>query len=198
MEGMKLFERWDTSGVAVGDLGLRRYVNTKPLIVPRTNGKYKSQIDKDKMNIVERLINKLMIPGHKGKKHKMTSGRCTASTQEIIKAVIKAFDDIEKKTKKNPVQVLVTAIENSALLEEIASYRMGGIIARQAVVATPHRRLDLALRHISQGIYSSCFNKKQKLWQAISEELIAGANNDQKSAGVRERVRIEKEAEGAR
>ncbi len=195
-----LFNRWDTTQVSVADAGLRRYVNLTLRIIPRTNGLYThSPITKSKAPIVERLITKLMVPGHRGRKHKISSGRCPASNQAIMLAVRDAFDLIEKRTKQNPVQVLVAAVENASLLEEIAAYRLGGIIARQAVVVSPYRRLDLALRHITQGIYTSTFGKKTTLVQAIADELIAGAANDaQKSVGVRERQRIEKEAEGAR
>ncbi|MBU0953073.1 MAG: 30S ribosomal protein S7 [Nanoarchaeota archaeon] len=195
-----LFNRWDTTQVAVTDPGLKNYINLSPKIIPRTNGLFTSRpVSKVKATIVERFVNKLMVPGHRGKKHKITSGRCTASNQAILLAVREAFDLIEKRTKKNPVQVLVQAIENAALYEEIAAYRLGGIIARQAVVVSPYRRLDLALRHITQGIYGASFRSKKSLAAAIADELIAGAANDaQRSVGVRERQRLEKEAEGAR
>ncbi|MBL7160393.1 MAG: 30S ribosomal protein S7 [Candidatus Aenigmarchaeota archaeon] len=194
-----LFGNWDLGGVAVNDLGLKRYVNISPVVVPRSGGRYGTiQIQKDKINVVERFINRLMVPGHRGKKHKYTSGRCTASTNAIYLAVKEAFGIIEKKTKKNPVQVMVDAIENAAFLEEIASYRLGGIIARQSVIVSPQRRLDLALRYLTQGIYHSGFGKKGSLARNIAEELIAAAGKDPKSHAIRERNRIEKEAEGAR
>jgi len=198
-EKILLFNRWDLSGAEVRDLGLKRYINTTPIIVPHTAGRYgTTQIHKNKISIVERFMKRLMVPGHRGKKHKITSGHCTASTNAIYLAVKEAFDIIEKKTKKNPVQVLVSAIENSAMIEEIASYRLGGIIARQSVSVSPQRRLDLALRYLTQGIYHTGFGKKGRLAQGIADELIAAAGNDPKSHAVREKIRIEKEAEGAR
>lgn len=199
MSKVLLFNRWDMDAVQVEDPGLKGYINLTPVIVPRTGGRYgPSPINKKKMPIVERFINKLMVPGHRGKKHKITSGQCTTATHHITKSIQEAFDIIEKKTKKNPMQVFVDAIQNSAFLEEIASYRLGGIIARQAVIVSPHRRLDLALRYLSQGIYHAGFGKKHSLAQLIAEELIAAANNDPASFAVREKNRIEKEAEGAR
>lgn len=194
-----LFNRWDISGVEVKDLGLKKYVNTTPIMVPRTGGRYgTTQIHKNKINLVERFVNHLMVSGHRGKKHKYTSGRNTGSSHAIYKSMQEAFDIIEKKTKQNPMQVLVNAIENSALYEEISSYRLGGVIARQAVVVSPHRRLDLALRTLTQGIFHSGFGKKIRLAQGIANELIAAAKNDSISHAIRERNRIEKEAEGAR
>ena len=150
------------------------------------------------MNIVERFMNKLMVPGHRGKKHKITSGRLVGNTVNLYNHIIRAFEEIEKRTGKNPVLVLVRAIENSSPIEEVASYRMGGIIARNAVVITPQRRVDIALRYLTQGIYKSGFKSKRPLWGVIADELIAAYQNDPKSFAISERNRLEKEAEGAR
>jgi len=197
--GIKMFGRWDTSEVRIEDAGLKNYINIKPVVVPRTGGRWATKpFHKNDMSIVERFMNKLMTPGHRGKRHKLTSGRCTASTQAIYLSVKKAFEIIENKTKQNPVQVLVKAVENSALLEEIASYRMGGIIARQAIIVSPQRRLDISLKHLAQGIYKTSFQNKKSLSEVIAEELMAAAENDPKSFAVSERNRIEREAEGAR
>ena len=194
-----LFNRWDTSEVKIEDAGLRRYINTEPVMVPHSSGKYSTMsIHKGKMNIVERFMNRLMVPGHRGKKHKLTSGRCVGNTVKIYNETKKAFELIEKRMKKNPVQVLVKALENSALVEEVASYRLGGIIARQAVIVTPQRRLGLALRHLTQGIYKSTFRNRKPLSQIIADEIIAAYNSDSKSFAIQEKNRIEREAEGAR
>ena len=200
MANLLLFNRWDMAAVKPADPGLARYVNLKPLVVPRTAGRFShDSIDKPKLPIVERFATHLMVPGHRGKKHKYNSGNCPASTSTILRAIRDAFQLIEQRTQKNPVQVLVSALENSAMYEEIAAYRMGGVMARQAVVVAPQRRLDLALRSLAQGIYHTNFNKKHTLAEAIAAELIAAAANDtQRSVAVRERQRIEKEAEGAR
>ena len=86
----------------------------------------------------------------------------------------------------------------SALYEEVMGYRVGGIIARKAVVTSPQRRLDLSLRLIAQDIFSSSFKKKKSFSQTMAEELITIASNDPKNFVIRERTRIEREAEGAR
>ena len=193
------FGRWDTSEVTVEDPGLAGYINLDPIVVPRTSGKFSNTpFHKEKVNITERFMNRLMVPGHRGKKHKLTSGHCVGNTVGLYNDMKEALEIIEKKTGKNPFQVLVVAIENSSLLEEVASYRLGGIIARQAVLVSPQRRLDLALRHLTQGIYRTSFRSRQSLAGVIADELIAASNNDPKSFAVSERNRMEKEAEGAR
>jgi small subunit ribosomal protein S7 len=193
-----LFNRWETD-VEVSDPGLKRYVNLKPFVVPKTSGRFSTtSIHKVDMSIVERFINKLAVPGHKGKKHRLTSGHVPGRYSLLYRSVKEAFEIIEKRTKANPLQILVRAVENGALLEEVVGYRMGGIIARKAVVTSPHRRLDVSLRMIAQDIFSKSFKSRKSFAQTIADELIEIANNEQRNNVIRERTRIEKEAEGAR
>ncbi|MEM5794445.1 MAG: 30S ribosomal protein S7 [Candidatus Aenigmatarchaeota archaeon] len=197
---LKIFGKWSTEGVEVKDPGLAKYINLKPVIVPRSGGKYaKQQFHKSKMNIVERFMNKLMVPGHRGKKHVTSSGHCVGKTSVQYKIVKEVFERIEQITKKNPIEVLVGAIENAALREEITSYQLGGIIVRRAVVTSPQRRVDLALRNIVQAAYRKAFGKKENMIDALVNEIIAAYNNDaSKSEAIKEKERIEREAEGAR
>jgi len=194
-----IFNRWDLMEVKVEDPGLVNYINLTPVIVPRSGGKHATTaFHKNKMNIVERFMNKLMVPGHRGRKHKRTSGKCVGNTVGLYNDMKEALAIIEKRTGKNPIQVLIGAIENGALMEEVAAYRMGGIIARQAVVVAPQRRLDMSLRHLTQGIYKIKFKNKLPLPEVIANELMAAYSSDPKSFAIQERNRIEKEAEGAR
>jgi len=194
-----LFNKWDLSQVNVEDAGLKGIINLEPVIIPQTYGRHSStEFHKSKMNIVERFINRLRVPGHRGKKHQITSGQCPKNSEILYKSMKDAFDIIEKKTDKNPVQVLVSAIENSAIIEEVASYRLGGIIARKAVIVSPRRRLALALRFLTQGIYKKNFKNKMKLSAVIADELLAAASGDTKAFAVSEKNRLEREAEGAR
>jgi len=116
MTELKLFNRWSYQGIEIKDPGIKPYINLRPVVIPKTYGRNsKHPFYRSKMNIVERLINKLMVPGHRGKKHLLTSGRCTGKTQTIIKLVKEVFERLENQTKKNPIEVLVTAIGNAAL-----------------------------------------------------------------------------------
>ncbi|MEM7826191.1 MAG: 30S ribosomal protein S7 [Candidatus Aenigmatarchaeota archaeon] len=200
MGEIKIFGKWSTEGIEVKDPGLKRYINLQPFLIPKTDGRYSTkQFHESKMSIVERLINKLRVPGHKGKKHVLSSGRCVSKTLTHYKIVKEAFERIEKQTGKNPIAVLVAAIENAALREEITAYQLGGIIVRRAVVTSPKRRVDIALGNIVRAAYRKSFNKKISMAEALAEEIIAAYNNDAtKSEAIRERERIEREAEGAR
>jgi small subunit ribosomal protein S7 len=195
-----LFGRWSFEGVQVREMGLGGYINLTPAMVPKSSGRNaKHQFHRSKMNIVERLITKLMVPGHRSKKHVITSGRVVGRYFTAYKIVKNAFDKVEKQTKKNPIEVFVHALENSALREEIAAYQIGGIIVRKAVVTSPQRRVDLALRILTQAAYRKSFGKKENISDALAAEIIATYNRDPaKSEAIKEKERIEKEAEGAR
>ena len=194
-----LFNRWSTEGIEVPDVGLKNKINLKPVVVPRSGGRFAPiAFHKNDMNIVERLINKLYVPGHKGKKHQIASGEHVGQSILVMTAVKKGFELIEKRSNKNPIQVLVNALINAAPYEEVAAYRLGGIIARKAIVVSPQRRLDVALRLVSQNIFRSTFRHKITFEEAIAKELMAISSNDPKTYAVMERNRLEREAEGAR
>jgi small subunit ribosomal protein S7 len=200
MSELKLFNRWSFQGVEVKDLGLKPYINLQPMVIPKTGGRYsKRQFYKSKMNIVERLVNKLMVPGHKSKKHLLTSGLCTGKTQTIFNLVKDVFEKLEKKTNTNPIEILVRALENAALREEITSYQMGGIMVRKAVITSPQRRIDAALSVIVQSAYRKSFGKKLSMADALFNEILYAYQNDaSKSEAIKEKERIEREAGGAR
>jgi small subunit ribosomal protein S7 len=196
---IKIFDRWSTKGIEVLDPGLKNYINLVPSIVPKTGGKYRRQFHKSKKNIVERLITKLMVPGHRGKRHRITSGRVVGKYITNYNIVKETFEKIENVTKKNPIEVFVRAIENVSLREEIANYQIGGIIVRRAVITSPQRRVDVALKNIAQAAYKKSFGKKEKMSDVLANEIIGSYNNDKnKSEAVSEKERIEREAEGAR
>ncbi len=197
---MLLFGRWDTANVEVKDKGLSIYMNLSPMMVPRNYGRHAGRrFHKTDMHIVERFMNKMMIPGHKSKKHVLSSGLAGGKSERVMRLTKQIFTKLEAQTKQNPVQVLVTAIENAALLEEITAYQMGGQMARKAVVTSPQRRIDWALRLITQTAFHKSFNNKKSIVDAMVTELVACYNKDvQNSNALKERERIEREAEGAR
>jgi len=199
MTELKLFNRWSFN-VEVKDPGLKPYINLRPIVVPKTGGRFSQQkFYKSKMNIVERVANKLMVPGHRGKKHLLSSGRNIGKTQTIFNLIKEVFEKLEKKTNKNPIEILVRAIENAALREEITSYQMGGIIVRKAVITSPQRRVDAALTVITQSAYRKSFGKKISMADALVNEIFFAYQNDaSKSEAIKEKERIEREAGGAR
>lgn len=196
---LKLFGKWDWK-VEVKDPGLKKYINLTPVHIPRTFGRFQKQrFYRSKMNIVERLINKLMTPGHRGKKHKLMSRQCTGKWSTCVNLVKKAFEYIEKKEKRNPIEVLVRAIERVAPREEITTIEIGGIRYPKAVDVAPQRRVDLALRWITQAAFHGASRKKKKAWQALAEELIYAARGDAtRSNALKKKIEVERQAAASR
>ncbi len=196
---MKYFDRWDAQGVEVQDPGLKRYVSIEPRFVPRSGGRSAKQMFyKSHYTIVERLVNKLMTPGHRGKKHMTTSGHCGGKSLTALRIVEDAFSIIEKKTNKNPVGILVKAIENAAPRDDITTIEYGGARYPQAVDCSPLRRIDVALRMFVQGSYQKSFGKKIKMADALADELVFASQLDQKSTAISKKLELERQADSAR
>jgi small subunit ribosomal protein S7 len=196
---LKLFNRWSTEGIEVNDISLKPYLNLKPILVPRTGGRAgTNRLWADQAPIVERLMNKMMVAGHKGKKHKITSGQNTGKSSRLYKIVEKTLTIIENQTKKNPVEVLVRAIENACPREEITTIEYGGARYPQAVDMAPLRRIDMALRQMVQGSYQKSFNSKARIEKVLADEIMAAYNNDQKSAAIAKKLEIERQSDASR
>jgi small subunit ribosomal protein S7 len=194
---IKLFGKWD-SDVKVNDIGIRGYINLEPRYLPRSAGIHRQRFHKSGMHIIERLATHLTVTGHTGKRHRVTSGKFGGRMYNSLDVVERALSIIEKKENKNPIQVLIDAIQNAAVREEIISYQLGSIIAREAVITAPQRRIDKALRFFAQGAYKKSFNKKKSFADALADEIIAAARGSGDSYAVKEKERIEREAGGAR
>lgn len=195
---MKVFDRWDVEGISVEDRGLVTYINLSPLFVPRTGGRNAGPMWKARTFIVERLINKLMIPGHRGKKHKLTSGHATGKALHTAKIVEEAFMLIEDKTKQNPIKVFVKAVENAAPREEIISIEYGGARYPQAVDSAPSRRIDIALRMMVQGSYSKSFKSKRTIAECLADEILKAYNLDPSSTAIAKKLELERQADASR
>ncbi len=191
--------RWDGSEVEIEDDGLVRYINLDNILAPRSKGRHSErQFYKSDVPIVERLLTRLYVAGHRGKKHYIDSGHNTGSSTKLWKIIEQSFEEIKEETGENPIQVLVDAIENSAPAEEVVTYQRGGVRARKAVLVSPQRRVDLALRLLAQGAYEKRLASEDDAVETISNELMLAADGDDNARAVREKERREREAEGAR
>ena len=185
---IKLFQKWSFKDVTVKDIGLQRYLNLTPMVEPHSMGRHEHQrFRKSKVNIVERLINGMMRGGkNAGKKAKATN------------FVKEAFEIINTKTGKNPIEVLVQAVENCAPCEDTTRVSYGGVVYHLSVDVAPQRRIDLAIRHITAGARTSSLNDPKSIQETIADELTLAAVKDIKSAGVAKRNEIERVAQSSR
>ena len=196
---MKIFGRWETGHIKVSDPGLVDFITVKPVYVPRTGATYaKNKFYKSKVHIVERLINKLMVAGHKGKKHKATSYDITGKAFKSYSIVEQALTMVEKRTKTNPIEVLVKAVEQAAPREEIVSIEYGGARYPKAVECAPQRRIDVALRYMIQGAYQKSFNTKKNAYETLAEEIINASNSNSASNAISRKLELERQADTSR
>jgi len=193
------FNLWDCSQIKVEDLGLQKYINLKPVYVPKTGARYAgNRFHKSKSFIVERLINRVMVPGHRGKKHKISSGLCTGKSSTAYQLVEKAFKIIEQKTKKNPVELFIKALENAAPREEIVAIEYGGARYPKALECSPQRRIDIVLKMMTQGAFQKAFNSKKSAEQCLADEIIAAYQLSQQSAAISKKLELERQADASK
>lgn len=199
MPDIKAFNRWSMEGLKVDDLGLQPYVTLQPRIAPKTGARYAgNRFYKSKVFIVERLINKLMVPGHKSKKHYKTSYHMTGKAETAYDIVEGAFRQVEKTTKENPIKVFVKALENAAQREEIITIEYGGARYPKAVECSPQRRVDLALKHMTQGAYHRTFNTKKSIVSSLAEEIINAYRMSNASNAIAKKLEVERQADSSR
>tara|TARA_Y100000310_G_scaffold341486_1_gene440776 strand:+ start:131 stop:730 length:600 start_codon:yes stop_codon:yes gene_type:complete len=199
MTDIKVFNRWSVEGVKVTDPGLVGYITLAPKILPKTGARYAgNRFHKSNVFIVERLATKMMNSGHKSKKHFMSSGHNTGKKNNALKIIEKALAKAEVQLKQNPIAILVKAIENAAPREEVIAIEYGGARYPKAVEVAPQRRIDLALRHLTQAAYTKCFNKKMKVEDALAAEIVAAAQSLGKSSAIAKKRDLERQASSSK
>ena len=183
-----VFGKYDTTEIVINDAGLAKYIDLNSTSVPHSGGKHANKwFGKSNLSIVERLINNIM------RTEKYTGKRLKA-----YKAVSDAFDIIAAKTKKNPVQVLVEALENAAPREEVTRLQFGGISVPKAVDISPQRRLDIALRNVSSGVVAASAKNKKTIQDCLADEIMLAAKGDMTSFAVAKKEETERVAQSAR
>ena len=183
-----LFGRYSFEGVEVHDPGLKRYINITPIALPHTNARYSSRpFSKQKVNIVERLVNGMMRTEH-----------ATGEKARTYRMVRDAFRMIEEKTKQNPIQVLVDAVERASPREEVTRLKYGGISVPKAVDTSSYRRVNIAIKNLCQGVVRSSRGSKKRIEQVLADELAAAARGDVNSFAIAKKGEIERVAASAR
>lgn len=195
---IKIFDIYDVSQIQIKDPALVPYLNLQPKLLLKSYGRNVGKFGKARVNILERLANRLAVPGHVGRKHKIITSWSSGKYTTNMKTVLQALEIIQKKTGKNPVQVLVDAVTNGSPRDEITVIEYGGARYPQAVDTSPLRRIDLSLRWIVQGAYQRCFGKKKKMAESLAEEIIKAADGNMESYAYSKKNEAEKQADSAR
>jgi small subunit ribosomal protein S7 len=198
MMQMKVFGMFDASEVRVDDPGLKKVINLNSKLMLKSHGRIKWDPTKSGVNVVERLINLLQVPGSRGKKHRIITGWITGKQSKCTLIVIDAFKMIQEKTGENPLKVFVKAIENGAPRDEVTAIEYGGARYPQAVDISPRRRINLVLRYIINGSYDKAFDKKVTIAEALAKEIMLAAENSGESYAITKKNDCEKAADAAR
>ena len=125
--------------------------------------------------LVTQLTNKIMLDGKRG------------TAQNIL---YNAFDIVEVKTGKQPMEVFEQALENVMPQLELRLRRVGGANYLVPVEVSDERRLTLGLRWLVN--YARLRNEKT-MEQRLAAEIIDAANNT--GASVKKRESVHKMAE---
>jgi small subunit ribosomal protein S7 len=125
--------------------------------------------------IVSRLVNRLMNDGKKS---------------VVEKAIYIAFDDLEKKLKRSPIEIFNEALENITPKIEVRSRRIGGATYQIPVEVPSRRGSALALKWIKTAIVNI---KGRELSNKIVAVILESLDN--KGWAVKKREEVFKMAE---
>ena len=109
--------------------------------------------------VVTKFINQLMVDGKKG------------TSEQIF---YNAFDTIQEKTGKDPLEVFEQALKNVMPVLEVKARRVGGANYQVPVEVRPERRQTLAIRWLVN--YARQRGEKT-MEQRLAAELMDAANN---------------------
>ena len=139
--------------------------------MPRRGNVPKREILPDPMYnsvLVTKLINSIMLDGKKGVAQKVVYG---------------AFEIIQAKTDKNPLEVFAQAMENIMPTLEVKARRVGGATYQVPIEVKPNRRQTLGLRWLTN--YSRARSEKT-MRERLAGEIMDAANNLGSSVKKRE------------
>ena len=125
--------------------------------------------------LVTRLINNVMVDGKKGVSQKIVYG---------------AFEIIQEKTGKDPLETFEQAMENIMPLLEVKARRVGGATYQVPIEVRPERRQTLGLRWL---VGYSRKRSEKTMKERLANEIMDAVNNT--GASVKKREDTHKMAE---
>jgi small subunit ribosomal protein S7 len=107
--------------------------------------------------------------------------------------VYDAFDLVEERTKKNPLEIFEQAFKNVSPVMEVKPRRVGGATYQVPMEVPPHRRFALATRWVLQAANS---RSGKSFSEKLAGELLDASNNT--GSAIRKREETHKMAEANR
>ncbi len=127
---------------------------------------------------VEKFINYVMQQGKKATARKIVYG---------------AFEEIKNKSKKDPLEVFDTALQNAAPVLEVKPKRVGGATYQVPREVKGDRKITLAIRWIIEAARSK---KGKPMKEKLVQEIMDAAGNT--GAAVRKKENAHRMAEANR
>lgn len=199
MNKLLVFGKFDPSEVKLADTSLGNMISLETKKMPHSFGRF--TLEKTKISIIERLINKVMRSGQGKRKlsGKFIRGRGgTGKKIQATQIVSDAFDLIFEQTKQNPIQLLIKAIENAGPREDTTRIKRGGVSYTVSVDVSPRKRVDEALKNIALAAFSASFNSRVSAQDALAKEIILAAKEDNASFSIKRRDEVERIAKSSR
>ncbi len=101
--------------------------------------------------LVARFCNKLMVNGKKS---------------VALRVIYQAFDIVEQRAKKPPLEVFELAVKNATPMIEVRPRRVGGATYQIPIEVRPERRMSLSLRWLVQSM-------RQRPGKSMAEKVAA-------------------------
>lgn len=124
---------------------------------------------------VAKFVNVLMLSGKK-------------SVAENI--IYNAFDQIQSKSGKEPMEVFMAALSNCKPLVEVKGRRVGGANYQVPVEVRPSRRMALSMRWLREAAIK---RSEKSMAQRLAGELMEAAEN--RGGAMRKRDEVHRMAE---
>ncbi len=109
--------------------------------------------------MVTRLINSIMLDGKKGVAQKIVYG---------------AFEIVQEKTGKDPLETFEAALENIMPLLEVKARRVGGATYQVPMEVRPERRQTLGLRWLTSYARG---RSERTMRERLAGEIVDATNN---------------------
>ena len=124
---------------------------------------------------VSKFVNVLMVSGKKSVAERIIYG---------------AFDQVQAKSGKDPIEVCILAIDNLKPLVEVKSRRVGGANYQVPVEVRPMRRSALAMRWLKEAAVK---RGEKSMDQRLAAEIIEASEN--KGSAMKKREEVHRMAE---
>merc|ERR1711933_132008 len=143
--------------------------------------------------IVERLVNSIMMHRRDAERN-VRNGKNSGKKLLASNIVMHSFDIINLLTGKNPIQVLVEAIEKSGPREAIIVISNKKTRKTLALDVSPLSKVNQAVKLLAIGAREASFRKIKSVSESLADELINASEDLQDSYAIRTKKKIEEKA----